>query len=157
MKWFNKDGSFKSKPQTDVEISEANKELVEATEPVEAPASPAVSLSFEQMKDLMATMARTMGEEMRKPTAEEQLKLDEAARRKERDNVARLEVGKAAQAERDARSRGCNHRMDNGRSEKYSIGQQICSDGMIHVFCVRCCNDIKTFKPSPDQVSVSVG
>ena len=156
MKWFNKDGSFKSKPQTDVEISEANKELVEATEPA-TPAGPAVSLSFEQMKDLMSTMARTMGEEMRKPTVEEQAKLDETARRRAKENEARLQVGKAAQEEREARGRFCNHRMDNGRSEKYSIGQQICSDGMIHVFCVRCCNDIKTFKPSPDQVSVSVG
>lgn len=112
-----------------------------------------VSLSQGQLLELV----RAMGEEMRKPTLEQQAKLDEDKRRRDKDNIARIAVGKAAQEERENRSRFCNHRMDEGRSEKYSIGQQLCSDGMVHVFCVRCCSDIKVFKPTADQLSVSVG
>ena len=151
MKWF-KDGKF---------VGMGAEKPVEGATAVQEEALPEtpdprlqsnVNLTQGQLLDLV----RAMGEEMRKPTPEQQAKLDEDARRRQRDNEARISVGKAAAQERENRTRNCNHRMDNGRSEKYAIGQQLSSDGMIHVFCVRCANDIKVFQPTADQLSVSV-
>ncbi len=153
MKWF-KDGKFvgsgAEKPVEGAAPEEVTSEAPVVADPLQGSN---VSLSQGQLLELV----RAMGEEMRKPTPEQQVKMDEDARRRVKENESRIAVGKAAQAERENRSRGCNHRMDEGRSEKYSIGQQLCSDGMVHVFCVRCSSDIKTFKPTPDQMSVSVG
>ena len=153
MKWFDKKGEFKGNPEDKPEESIAEPVVEEVAVPAGIPVSGTpVSLTQEQL----LAVIRAMGEEMRKPTPEQQAKLDEDARRRQRENEARISVGKAAAQERERRTHGCNHRMDNGYSEKYAIGQQLCSDGMIHVFCVRCCNEIRTFKPTADQLSVSV-
>ncbi len=114
MKWF-KGGKFVGDSAEKPEEGATPEEVIEEAVVPDPRLGSNVSLSQGQLLDLV----RAMGEEMRKPTPEAQAKLDEDARRRVKENEARIMVGKAAQAERENRSRGCNHRMDEGRSEKY--------------------------------------
>jgi hypothetical protein len=116
-----------------------------------------VQLTQEQLKDLMTHVARAIGEEMRRPTPEQEAKAAEEKARAEKMQAARIEVGKTASLEAENRKRACaarGHRMDNGRSEKMAIGSQLCSDGKVHVFCVACASEIRVYTPSAEQLQM---
>lgn len=116
-----------------------------------------ISLTPDQLKDMIAAAIAAGVREATKPTPEQQEKLDSDKRNKERAQQARIEVGNAAAKERVARQATCNHKMDNGNAEKFCINGQLHSDGLMHPICLRCQMEFKPYRPTPFEYSQMQG
>lgn len=127
-----------------------------------------IGLSKEQFKQLMAAVVgnsepqnvekivEVMGkefmaaiQEMKKPTTEEQEKIDEDKKRREQQNKQRVELAKAEVGKKKIRMERCPHLKQDGRT---TIGGQIIQDGLVHPICVRCQSEFAPFKPTPEMM-----
>lgn len=115
-----------------------DKEAEEAPAVVDAAPAPSapIALTFDQIQSLMQGMAKTIVEEMKKPTEAEFAKMEKERQEAVRRMEARIEVGKAAERERLGEQQRCAHKRDDGRT--WSAGGQKFSDGKLKIFCLRC-------------------
>jgi hypothetical protein len=112
-------------------------------------------LTFEQLRELLAAESASadrrmleMIKEIKKPSPEEQEKMD-----KEKALKARAQQQRIAIAEKDMRSKAehearCSHKKEKGESAVF--GQRH-SDGMVHPICVRCQHEFPPYKPRAEE------
>ena len=113
-----------------------------------------VTLSVEQFQELMASMAKTIGEEIRKPTPEEQAKRDEEAALKQRRIGEMMEVARAEEAATEQRQKSCNHTKPNGQP---CVSGQTFSDGVTREFCLRCQKLMREYKMGNEVLAQGFG
>ena len=104
-----------------------------------------VTMNFEQLQRLMATMAANIVAELKRPTEEEARKTEEErvklqARRDEMIRIAREE-----EALRNQTQATCAHQKPNGQPAE---GGQRYSDGKVRIFCLRCQKVLREYEPS---------
>ena len=100
-----------------------------------------VTLTFNQLKELI--------QEIRKPSQVEQEKLDAEAALKRRQQEQRVETARQEMASKAARESRCSHTKERGESAVY--GQKH-SDGLVHPICVRCQKLFPTYKPRAEDI-----
>lgn len=110
------------------------------------PAGPPVVMGYEQMAAMLKMVLETNAAqtrqlvteaiaEMKKPTPEEQEKLNKEKEKELRMVKARIEVGKAEQERRTARQRNCAHKRPDG---SWAASGQEFSDGSAKIICLQC-------------------
>lgn len=87
-------------------------------------------MNEQNQKNLMAAIA-----EIKKPTAEEQVKLDKEREKRSRMAHSRAEVGKMEKERREAQQRTCRHRRPD---ESWAVSGQNFSDGKGRLICLQC-------------------
>jgi hypothetical protein len=112
-------------------------------------------LTFEQLRELLAAESAAadrrmleMVKEIKKPTAEEQEKIDREREFKLRAARQRVEIAHndmRAKAEHESR---CDHKKEKGESAVF--GQRH-SDGLVHPLCVRCQHEFPPYKPRAED------
>ena len=124
-------------------------EIVEKPRLTEAPS---VNLSFEQVQELMATMAKTIVAEMKKPTEEELEKKAKEAEDRERRRLAAVQMAETSEKSKKAIQAACGangHRKENGTS---AVSGQVHGDGMIHPVCLKCAMEFVPIKATTAQM-----
>lgn len=96
------------------------------------PIDPQVTMTLSQLKEMIAFAAA----EFKRPSADEQEKLDKEKMLLDRKRKEGIEVAKFEEDQRKLAQTNCPHRKPDGSSTIH-LGQ-IYSDGMIHPICVRC-------------------
>ncbi len=94
----------------------------------------ALTTTYEQLQELLMTAAR----EFKKPSAEEQAKLDKEKARREQAALESCIMAEEAEKQKQAVISACaagGHKKENGRS---AIQGQIHSDGKFHGICFHC-------------------
>lgn len=112
-----------------------------------------ITLTAQQLQEMIAAAIAAGVKEATKPTPEQIEKMEVDKRMREKAQHARVEVGKAAERERIARQANCNHKMNNGNSDKYAVGGQLHSDGKVHMLCLRCQKEVSVYTPSQQELS----
>lgn len=87
-------------------------------------------MNEQNQKNLMSAIA-----EIKKPTAEEQGKLDKEREKQARMAKSRAEVGKMEKERREAQQRTCRHRRPD---ESWAVSGQNFSDGTGKLICLQC-------------------
>lgn len=111
-----------------------------------------VNLSFEQMQELMATMAKTIVAEMKKPTEEELEKKAKEAEDKERRRLAAVQMAETSEKSKKAIQAACGangHKKENGTS---AVSGQVHGDGMVHPVCLKCAMEFVPFKATTQMI-----
>lgn len=111
---------------------------------------PAGTMSFEQVQALLMAAVR----EMKKPTEQEQRKIDEQLAKEKRMLEARIEVGKADELRRTAFQKICPHVRWDGDG-KPCVQGQLFSDGIWRGFCLRCQKVVREFRPDPSMMTMA--
>ena len=116
----------------------------------EAAAEPTVSLTPEQLKEIMVALVQ----ELKRPSKEEQAKLDEEKDRLAQRRAAMIEEGKRQDLAVARTQASCNHTKPNGESLVHK--GQIYSDGLMRPMCLRC---MKQFAPmrAPQELVAGTG
>ena len=111
-------------------------------EPESQSASPVVSLTMDQIREIVS--------EFRKPDPETAEKAAaERARVKERQE----QMLRVATEEIEGKNRlqeMCDHKKENGRP---AIGGQIHSDGLVHPLCLHCFKEFPPYKPGQEMIA----
>lgn len=102
-----------------------------------------VTVTIEQFKELIR--------ELRKPSDEEQAKIDKEKAILARRREEMVELGRIEQEQRELNQSRCGHTKPDG---KPSTGGQVHSDGLYHEFCLRCQKEIRVMKPSQDMMQM---
>lgn len=101
---------------------------------------PSINLTVSQFKEIIA--------ELRKPSPEEQEKIDKEKAFKKRAMEQRVEIARQEMAAKAERENRCNHKKEKGESAVF--GQKH-SDGMVHPICVRCQKQFEPYKPRAED------
>ena len=110
-----------------------------------------ITLTIDQLKEVIASAIAAGVKEATKPTPEQEEKMVEDKKRKDKAQQARIEVGKAAERERTMRQQFCNHKRDDGRADSFAVGGQLFSDGKVHILCLRCQKEVKVYSPTAHE------
>lgn len=107
------------------------------------------SLSKDDLQDLIINVVR----EARKPTPEEQKKLDEEKALAQKRREEMVELAKAEEEGRRNLQDRCPHKKQNGESR---IVGQIHSDGFIHPLCQWCQKEFPPVKPASEMLAQGI-
>lgn len=105
-----------------------------------------VLMTPDQIRELLVSVVA----EMKKPTAQEQEKLDKETEQKRRDQIARVEVGRAEEQRRKSEQARCSHLRPDGKPR---TGGQLHSDGKVHIFCLGCQKEVNVYTPGGYEIS----
>lgn len=107
--------------------------------------------TLQLLMQMTAVMAKTMAVELRKPTEEEQKKLDAEMQRIKNQRIQAAELGRAeAQQIKDTQA-ACGHSKPNG---EHTFRGQVHADGWAEIRCQRC---IKTYRVRPTTEMMASG
>lgn len=120
----------------------------------ETQAQPGVNLSFEQLQQLMQGMAQTIVTELKKPTADEQAKIDKDKADIERRRNEMIRIGKEEEEMKARTQAACNHLKPNGQM---AVGGQRYSDGKVKEFCLRCQKTVREYTPDAADLAGGFG
>jgi hypothetical protein len=106
-------------------------------------------MTLQNLLAMVAEMGRTMATELRKPSPDEQAKLDAEINRIKQARLHSAEQGKLVAAQEAMNQRNCQHLKPNG---KHTFRGQVHSDGWAEIKCIRC---LVTFRvrPLPEHVA----
>lgn len=134
-----------------------NEEAVE-TPVVETPSTTestgSITFTAAELSKLITEAIAAGVREFKKPTPEEQVKLDADRLRKQREQQARVDVGKAEEQRRTSEQERCNHRRQDGSPR---INGQLHSDGKVHLFCLFCCKEVRVYTPDSYEFAQRIG
>jgi hypothetical protein len=106
--------------------------------------NPAVTITFDQLKELI--------KEIKKPSAEEAERIEKEKALKLRAQREKVEQARIEMAEKKRREDSCPHRKPNG--ETTVMGQRH-SDGMVHPICFRCQKEFPPRKARSEEDIIS--
>jgi cobalamin biosynthesis Mg chelatase CobN len=113
---------------------------------------PPSALSAEMQALLLQMQAQTIAAmmEMKKPSAEEQEKIDAQKSRDRERHRATVRAGQAAEAQQAAVQASCSHSKPNGKT---SFTGQVNSDNCYRLFCPICRYISKPIHATPEQIA----
>ena len=114
-----------------------------------------ITLSKEELQSLLSGIVTQTNaalveavRELRKPSLEEQVKIDKERELEQRRMKESVELARVEEEGRTRRQGSCPHRKENN---EHTLRGQIHADGMVHLFCLRCQLPFKPFAPTPEM------
>lgn len=105
-----------------------------------------------QMLELMKQFAA----ELKKPSVEEQTKLDEEKARKAARTQQSIENAKREARQREIEQAVCSHMKPHPYQGKTRIVAPLHNDGLHHPRCLFCHKEFKPFAPSPETIPIGM-
>jgi hypothetical protein len=132
---------FKTKEE--YEKMKENGELVEVPEVSEK--GQKVTLTAEELQAIITSSITAAIKAAKEPTPEEAAKLAKEREQEKRRELEKVALAMAEQEKLENQWKGCPHKKERGES---ALMGQICSDGLIHLVCVKCGWSKPPFAPS---------
>jgi hypothetical protein len=105
--------------------------------------------TLQMLMSMVGEMGRTIATELRKPTEEEQRKIDAENKRIQQQRIQAAASGKAVEDAIRREQESCGHIKPNG---EHTWGGQVHSDGWAQITCQRCVKRYRV-RPLPEMIA----
>lgn len=104
-----------------------------------------ITITPQQLQDILQAQARTLVEELRKPDPETAAKQEAERKRLREAREHAVQVAIAEEQSKKAKQDACGHVKENGKS---TVSGQKHSDGLVHPVCLRCQKEFTPYRPA---------
>lgn len=114
------------------------------------------SFSLEDVLRIVKESTVAMAQEMKKPTPEQQAKIDEEKERQKKRVEASIAEANREKQRRDMEQMSCSHMKPHPYQGKTRIVAPLHGDGLHHPLCLFCRKEFKPFAPSNETIPIGM-
>lgn len=112
-----------------------------------------VAITPESLQEVLSKAIEAAVKAAKEPDEATKARIAKEAEEAEKRQAQMIELAKAEEESRKVKWANCSHKKENG---KPCVGGQIHSDGLVHLFCLRCQYPFPPFKPTQDMLATGI-